>query len=556
MKNKKIILTLIKYGISFLLLGYSIVTTGAEMFAFVGFFELVTIILIINIIAGRSEIAATVTGSIVLFVFNLEMMILCLSGGEYLKLIMLTNVDSIEALSGDFRRYIIGAVILVAAAVLPVTHLDLGRLPWRKTERRDTAFDYKALSGTLLCYLLVVMLVGNTYSPLFSLKLLHDEYQSQQKLAVDISGMPDKTGEFLREDIESYTDLRPLDMDQPNVVVIFAEGVSQNIIEEERDIMPNARKLEEKSINFENYYNHTAPTYRGIISQLYSGYQKENLDTNTLISMQSILKDTGYNTAFINTEPRNSVFTSYLRTLGFDEIVSTEKLDGKSLKSSYETDSKGKTVSDKQAFELLMTQMEEMNKDKAPFFIGIYTFGTHNSLDSTDEKFGDGSDRVLNKFYNLDCQLGSFLNEFDKSSLADNTIVIFTTDHCAYNSEDFRRAFPDHKRSAAFLDRIPLAVYYKGVEHQDINAAGKNSLDFAPTVMDLMGISEKNYFLGSSLFNEQEIWDSIENEYYDGSRYLTSAGNEIGELDLQRREIFEKILSDYLIAKQQEPQGN
>ena len=553
MNNKKVILTLVKYGISFLLLAYSIISTGAQMFAFAGFFELAAIILITNIIAGRSEVAATIAGSILLLVFNLEMLILSFSGGEYLKLIMLTNVDSFEALSGDFGRYAIGAVILAAAALLPVTHIDFGKMLHLSADRSGSAFDYKALSCTLLCYLLVVMLVGNSYSPLYSLKYLYDEYRSQKALEVDISGMPDMTKEFLREGIESYTDLKPLDMDQPNVVVIFTEGLSQNIIDDERDVMPNARQLEEKSINFVNYYNHTAPTYRGLISQLYSEYQKENLDTNTLISVQSILGDKGYKTAFINTEPKNRHFTNYLKSLGFDDIVSTEKLDGSRLDSSSATDSSEKTVSDKQAFELLYSQMEEMSKEDEPFFIGIYTFGTHNSLDSPDEKYGDGNDRVLNKFYNLDCQLGSFLEAFDKSSLADNTVIIFTTDHCAYNSEDFRRAFPDHARAASFLDTIPLAIYYKGAEHEDIDAGGKNSLDFAPTVMDLLGISEKNYFLGESLFNEQIVWDSIENIYYDGGQTLTSAGNGISEPDLQRQTTFDKILADYLIAKQQIP---
>ena len=56
--------------------------------------------------------------------------------------------------------------------------------------------------------------------------------------------------------------------------------MSQHIIDDERNITPNIKELQSKSLSFSNYYNHTFATYRGIIGQLYSGYQLDNSDQN------------------------------------------------------------------------------------------------------------------------------------------------------------------------------------------------------------------------------------------------------------------------------------
>jgi len=104
--------------------------------------------------------------------------------------------------------------------------------------------------------------------------------------------------------------IRPEALPQrPNVVLLFVEGLSQSVVEDARDLMPNLAALERRTLFFENYYNHTFATCRGLISQLYSGYQLSDQDVNGLVSLQAILHDFGYRTAFINTEPNNAQFT-------------------------------------------------------------------------------------------------------------------------------------------------------------------------------------------------------------------------------------------------------
>jgi alcohol dehydrogenase class IV len=74
----------------------------------------------------------------------------------------------------------------------------------------------------------------------------------------------------------------------------------------------------------------------GIIGQLFSGYQHNHYDSNNLVSLQSILREKmGYTTHFINAEPNNSEFTSYLENLGFDSVYSNKNIVDDDIYSAF-----------------------------------------------------------------------------------------------------------------------------------------------------------------------------------------------------------------------------
>jgi phosphoglycerol transferase MdoB-like AlkP superfamily enzyme len=103
------------------------------------------------------------------------------------------------------------------------------------------------------------------------------------------------------------------------------------------------------------------------------------------------------------------------------------------------------------------------------------------------------------------------MEKFKSSPLADNTMVVITADHATYCDEDFRNTFPDYYRADMSCDEIPLLIYYKGNTGQ-LNAQGRNSLDLAPTVLDLLNIGYPESFMGDSLYrakNERTAMDSF-----------------------------------------------
>ena len=193
-------------------------------------------------------------------------------------------------------------------------------------------------------------------------------------------------------------------------------------------------------------------------------------------------------------------------------------------------DSSNGYIPDKDAYELLYDTVIEQNQKEQPFFTTIYTFGTHVTLDSPDEQYGDGTNPALNKFFNTDFQFGIFLERFRESELYDNTLLILTSDHATCADDDFRSTFSDYSRQSFGLDKIPFCIYHKGIEARVIDANGRNSLCIAPTLLDYLDISEPNYFLGTSLFVSDYDESKYSTTFYYPGEILSTVGGEIKEL--------------------------
>ncbi|CYV20066.1 sulfatase-like hydrolase/transferase [Streptococcus suis] len=513
-------LFLFKYVVTFISIGIAFITSKSIEQVVVSTIELLSIIILSNIIGKRNRLYAYIFNSVTVLIILLEQFFMYF-GGTYLSMIMLSNVGSLQALSNKLPLYIICIIIVISISLLPIIVYDV---------ERDTQ---------LLMFLL--LFVGEiTYfnlhkdmtSPFYNIYVLAKEKKEYDEIKARLA----KEGtanlsKFYNEEVKDYRKKAGLSA-KPNVILIFVEGLSQTIIDDKKNLLPNVKSLQEKSINFTNYYNHTFATYRGIIGQLYSGYQFDNYEINKLVSIQEVLSNNGYETNFINTEPHNELFTEYLNNLEFDKVTTLSKAK--------------EEVSDKQAFELLFQTVSDRKKIEKPFFLSIYTFGTHIALDSQDEKYGSGSKPILNRFKNFDIQFGNFVKKMNEVGGFDNTILVFTTDHATYVDEEYVENFPS--RSYGSLDRVPFFIYHTGINPETIDVNGRNSLALAPTILDFIDISEKNYFIGTSLFSKT-TFEELETIYSSELNYLTSKDNIINFLNDKKKNEVSQMIEDYYSAK-------
>lgn len=463
-------------------------------------------------------------------------------GSTFVSMVMLTNLDSLNAISGKFFVY-----GLSVAAVLLFSFLPVCSIPGNEKPTLILGI------GTVIVYVAIGLTGIIEYSPYRALYMLGQQMgrRSMAVNAVDdaMSGMVATEGrgvELLREEEVFYSDSvadyirKPENIpEKPNVILIFVEGMSQSIVDDPRNIMPNVSALQDGSISFENYYNHTFATYMGLSGQLYSDYQLANYDVNHLVSVQDIFKSCGYRTSFINTEPQNEEFSEYLANLGFDELLTDENL----------IDGMANSLSDKSAYELLFETAICQNEDTDPFFLAMYSFGTHATLNGVYEEFGDGSNILLNRFYDLDVQIGTFLERFHESVLSENTIIIFTSDHATYRDADFAIAFPGYKPDDPLMvDSMPLMIYYDGITPESYDVNGRNSLDMAPTILDYLDMSAPNYFWGDSLFAPES--GSLYDTYFESNRtcYCTADGV-VTFLSEEQLQAFENRLANYYTLK-------
>lgn len=312
---------------------------------------------------------------------------------------------------------------------------------------------------------------------------------------------------------------------RPNVIVIFTEGMSARWINAYGGLHPglsdNLDRLANSSLVFENYFNHTAATFRGLRGQLTSGHQEEggynkegtgvgqrdvsgDLTAISRVSIPDILRSHGYNSMFFLSQQEYIV--KMIETLGFDRTLGRDYIYNAHLKKPGD---KGvpKFLTDPDLFEGMIEELEAQPSDR-PFFAAVYNFQTHAFMDGK-YKYGDGSNQVLNRFYSYDKYMGQFLQRFMASKLHENTVLVFTSDHSTYPDPPAVQA--DDRMARYFVDTIPLMIYWKGVEHRTINVNGKNSLDLAPTVLSLLKVKNgRNLFLGCTFFEECRM-DHISN---------------------------------------------
>ncbi len=294
-----------------------------------------------------------------------------------------------------------------------------------------------------------------------------------------------------------------------NVILIFAEGTSRRILS--RELTPNIFNLiKDDSLNFTNYYNHQAATFRGIRGSLISGFvakggwmgngwgfgeqsHKATLAqfSNTVESLPSVLNEKGYSTFFLSPHTPKDALAIVMQATGFSETAITSD-------SHFD--------SDKVTYEKLFNRALDLSRRNNPFLLTAYIVGTHHGLDSPDLKYGDGRNSYLNKFNNQDHWFGEFVKKFKNSTMSENTLIVFTADHATYPVKEFQATF---KTSVGeFHDEIPLVIYRKGITHRDIDAGFRSSLALAPTILDILGVNGmKNHFLTNSLFSTPSQWE-------------------------------------------------
>ncbi|MDA1044938.1 MAG: sulfatase-like hydrolase/transferase, partial [Verrucomicrobia bacterium] len=88
----------------------------------------------------------------------------------------------------------------------------------------------------------------------------------------------------------------------------------------------------------------------------------------------------------------------------------------------------------------------------------------------------------------VDDNVGRLLDKLNEKGIANNTIVVFTSDHGdilkSHNVMDWKKSRPEHVSS-----RVPLIVRWPGVLGARVSETVMGTLDLMPTVLGLMGLA-------------------------------------------------------------------
>lgn len=331
---------------------------------------------------------------------------------------------------------------------------------------------------------------------------------------------------FVKNSIYHGNPILPNLKKSPNIILIFTEGfsaVTTNVYNDTfKQLTPNLKDFSDdnRTSVVENYYNHTAATYRGLLGQLCSFYpwlgggkywlhnNTLNLSQNDYKCLPSILKNNGYYTGYLNMHYKDSSGNDEIaETIGFDSVLSGEYLSKKYLNGLHKI--KKSYLSDQQAYNVLIRYLKDEVVQDKPFLLTTYTVETHAFVDveKDDVKYKDDNN-VLNTIHNMDNAFGKFWNYFKHSKYAENTIIIFTSDHAHYYDKEYiatMKKYNEKNYHNIFIDRVPLLIYTpKQSLPLEYNAKQSTSIDLTPTVLHLVNAKqEKNSFIGHSIFERK-----------------------------------------------------
>ena len=121
------IFMVLKYLFSLILIALTYVVIKSKGTVVISGLELLVIALLTNALAGRHLRLARIVNDILILLLNIQLISLFF-GGDFITLVMLTNVSSIEDLSGNFVVYGFGVFLILLFSFLPVSD-QIGRSP-------------------------------------------------------------------------------------------------------------------------------------------------------------------------------------------------------------------------------------------------------------------------------------------------------------------------------------------------------------------------------------------------------------------------------------------
>lgn len=234
------------------------------------------------------------------------------------------------------------------------------------------------------------------------------------------------------------------------------------------------------------------------------------------VTLAERLKEAGYTNAFfgkwhisgINSEMNTVEPGRRPEHQGFDVNVGGVSFGGP---PSYFDPYRNPAIEDREEGEYLTNRLANEaiefireNRDR-PFFIAFWPYTVHWPMDAPQdliEKWtarsgfrdnGDGLDssqRYAAMIEAMDSAIGRILADLDALDLADNTLVIFTSDNGAYGGvTDLSplRASKGHLYEGGI--RVPLIVRWPGkIEPGTVSGVPVISMDFFPTILEAAGL--------------------------------------------------------------------
>ncbi|MBN9654764.1 LTA synthase family protein [Halobacillus sp. GSS1] len=303
-----------------------------------------------------------------------------------------------------------------------------------------------------------------------------------------------------------------------NVIALSLESTQTFVVDNTvngKELTPYFNDLKEEGAYFSNFYHQvkqgrTSDSEFLLDNSLYGLNRGAAFFTHSGNEYQAtpeVLGEKGYFTSTMHANDetfwnRNVMYDS----LGYDEYFSKKDFNVTEEKSY------GWGYLDEYFFSDSLDKMEQLEQ---PFYNKMISLTNHHPFTLPEEKKyveeGNTSSETLNRYFQTiryqDEALKQFVEEFKKSDLYDDTVLVIYGDHFGI-SENHKQAMGEYldkdinDYEQFQLQRVPLLILGEGIEPQENDTVG-GQVDLRPTLMNLLGVKDENPVqFGQDLFSE------------------------------------------------------
>jgi phosphoglycerol transferase MdoB-like AlkP superfamily enzyme len=218
---------------------------------------------------------------------------------------------------------------------------------------------------------------------------------------------------------------------------------------------------------------------------------------NALQGLPAMLKEEGYTTAFFHGAPNTTLgFKSFTNSIGFETYYGMDEYEHKE-------DFDGTwAIFDEPYLQYFARESDRIANEGQPFFLTVFTASSHEPFTIPEEHKGTftrGDIPMHKSISYADYSIQQYFEQVKDKSWFNNTIFVFTADHCGVSYRD-----DYNNEMGRFL--IPIFFYTPGgqlpVKYDTTRLIQQT--DITPTLLGLLNYQKPFFSFGKDVFDESE----------------------------------------------------
>ncbi len=215
---------------------------------------------------------------------------------------------------------------------------------------------------------------------------------------------------------------------------------------------------------------------------------------NTLQGLPQMLRDEGYTTAFFHGAPNTTLgFKGFTNSIGFERYYGKDEYgDDKDFDGTW-------AIFDEPYLQYFADKTDEIARRGKPFFVTVFTASSHDPFKVPDEyesRFTRGEIPMHRVISYADYAIGQYFERIKGKDWVDNTIFVFTADHCGVSyREDY------NNEMGRFL--IPIFFYTPGgqLPVKCDSTRLVQQTDITPSLLGLLNYQKPYFSFGKDVFS-------------------------------------------------------